>query len=77
MKVKATLEVISSRPYSFPDKETKEAVNVVEIFFKDSEGRIFKTTKRGKEAIKEGEWEVTINIIPNDKLHPSVGVIEF
>jgi len=77
MKVKAQIDVIGSRAYTFPDSKTNEPVAVIEILFKDSEGRLFKTTKRGTEELAEGLTDVIINIIPNDKLRPSVGVIEF
>jgi len=77
MKVKTTVKVMSSRAYSFADRETKENVNVVEVFFTDGEGQMYKTTRRGTEALEVGDYDVVINIKPNQKLAPSIGVIEF
>lgn len=77
MKCKTELEVISSRPYNFKDKNTGEPVYVVEIVFRDEDNRLYKVSRRGTVAIEEGKYEVTLNIVPNEKLVPTVGVIEW
>jgi len=77
MKLEAKVVVLSVRPYSFPDRDTRQPVEMTEVVFKDEQGQIYKTSKRGIADIREGEYEITINVIPGEYLKPKLGVIEF
>jgi len=76
MKVDAEIEVLSSRPYSFADKRTGEPVHVIEVVFR-AEGSIYRTTKRGTEALEPGKYAVVIHIEPGPTLKPEIRTIEF
>jgi len=75
MKCEFEVNVISTRPYVFQDRE-KGGVEMTEVIYQDDEGQVYKSSKRGKVNVT-GKTTITINIRPNPSLKPEVGVIEF
>jgi len=78
MKVKYNVTILSTRAYSFPDKETSLPVEMTEVIFRDDEGNLFKSQKKGVYTLEDGvSHDITINIRSSPDLKPVLGVIEF
>jgi len=76
MKCEFEVNVLSTRPYVFNDREKGTQVEMTEIVFQDDEGNIYKTSKRGVVTV-DGKTVITLKIRANQFLKPEVGVIEF
>ena len=80
MKLKANVEVLSVRPYVYNNRIKNTEQKMAEIVFKTKDNDLFRVSKRvydDSTPITQGEWEITINVIPTRDLKPEVSVIEF
>jgi len=76
MKCEYEVNVLSTRPYVFNDREKGTQTEMTEIVYQDDEGNVYKTSKRGVVTAK-GKTVITLTVRSNQFLKPEVGVIEF
>jgi len=76
MKCEFEVNVLSTRPYVFTDKDSGVKTEMTEIVYQDDEGQLYKSSKRGI-VTRTGKTVIVINIRPGAVLKPEVGVIEF